>query len=262
MLLNERVIVVTGGAGGIGLATCRRIVAEGGRVAMLDLDSAMIDSALAKLNASRESSIGIVADTLDESSTDLAVAATVERFGRIDGLVTAAGIRQTAASAMELNLDVWDRTFAVNVKGSLIAARSVIRALRAQADSRGSIVFISSVTALSARKGFSAYCSSKAAVLHLARVLSLELVEEGIRVNTICPSVTATPMMEEAQRTEGPDVVRRKINGSLENFVTRVPLGRLAQPEEQASVIVFLLSDDASYMTGTTIPVDGGVSVV
>jgi NAD(P)-dependent dehydrogenase (short-subunit alcohol dehydrogenase family) len=150
----------------------------------------------------------------------------------------------------------------VNVKGSLISSRSVIRALRGQADSSGSIVFISSVTALSARKGFSAYCSSKAAVLHLARVLALELAGEGIRVNTICPSVTATPMMEEAQRTEGPDVVQRKIDGSLENFVTRVPLGRLAQPEEQAAVIAFLLSGDSSFMTGATVAVDGGVSVV
>lgn len=262
MRLNGRVIAVTGGAGGIGLATCRRILAEGGRVAVFDLDSAAMDSAITKLDPSRESSIGIVADTLDEASIDLAVAETVERFGRIDGLVAAAGIRQTAAPATELDLDVWDRTFAVNVKGSFIAARSVIRALRSQADAQGSIVFISSVTALSARKGFSAYCSSKAAVLHLARVLSLELAAEGIRVNTICPSVTATPMMEEAQRTEGPEVVQRKIDGSLENFVTRVPLGRLAQPAEQASVIVFLLSDDSSFMTGTTVAVDGGVSVV
>ncbi len=262
MRLDGRVFAVTGGAGGIGLATCRRILSEGGRVAVLDINTESIDAAVADMDASGAKAIGVKTDTLDEHSTDAAIGLTVERFGRIDGLVTAAGIRQTVVSAVDIDLDAWDRTFAVNVKGSLIAARSVIRALRSQSHEGGSIVFISSVTALSARKGFSAYCSSKAAVLHLARVLSLELAAEGIRVNTICPSVTATPMMEEAQRTEGPDVVQRKIDGSIENFVTRVPLGRLAQPEEQAATIAFLLSDDASFMTGATVAVDGGVSVV
>ncbi|MEX2376256.1 MAG: SDR family NAD(P)-dependent oxidoreductase [Dehalococcoidia bacterium] len=260
MQLKDQVFAVTGGAGGIGLATCRRILEAGGRVAILDLNHGMIDAGIEELRADSGLVLGIETDTTDEQSLDAAMAATSEHFGRFDGLVTAAGVRQTAAPAIDLDLEVWDRTFDINVKGTFLAVRAAARVLRAQPADGGSIVLVSSVTALSGRIGQSAYCSSKAAVLHLGRVLALELAADGIRVNTICPGVTATPMIEEAQRTEGPAVIERKVRGSLEEFRTGIPLGRLARPDEQASMICYLLSDEASFITGAAMSVDGGAS--
>jgi NAD(P)-dependent dehydrogenase (short-subunit alcohol dehydrogenase family) len=190
-----------------------------------------------------------------------AIGAVRERFGRLDGLVTAAGIRQTAALALDLDLAVWERNQRINVTGTFVAIRAAARVMVADGTA-GSIVTVASVTGVSARMAQSAYCTSKAAVLHLTRVLALELAAHDIRVNSVAPAVTETPMIRKAITDEGPQVLREKIEGSLAQFRPGIPLRRLAQPEEQSEAITFLLSPAASFITGTTLFVDGGASIV
>jgi NAD(P)-dependent dehydrogenase (short-subunit alcohol dehydrogenase family) len=191
MAHDGRVVAITGGAGGIGLAAARRLVAQGNQVVVLDLEDVDVKRATVELTMSgpSEQVMGLVCDTTDEESVVAAMTAVKERFGRLDGMVTSAGVRQTAAPALDLDLEVWNRTQMVNVTGTFIAARESAR-LMVETGRAGSIVTIASVTGTSARMNQSAYCASKAAVIHLTRVLAIEWSEHGIRVNAVCPGVT------------------------------------------------------------------------
>lgn len=260
---TPRVVAVTGGAGGIGLATARRLLRRGCRVAVLDLAQADVDRATALLTApgSGNQVIGVACDTTDEESVAAAMSAVKSRYGYLDGMVTVAGVRQTATPALDIDLSVWNTIQAVNVTGTFIAARQGAR-LMIETGRPGAVVTVASVTGISARVNQAAYCASKAAVIHLTRVLAVEWAQYGIRVNAVGPGVTKTPMIDLAVRNEGPAVLNDKLYGSLEQFRPGIPLGRLSEPEEQAAAIDFLLSDDASFITGVTLGVDGGAGVV
>ncbi|BBY86323.1 short-chain dehydrogenase/reductase SDR [Mycolicibacterium tokaiense] len=252
-------ILITGGTGGMGAAMARRFASSGARVAIVDLAPDAVTRVAADLRQEGHEIIGVAADTTDEDSMQAAVAATVQSFGSLRGLVTAAGVRQTAASFDQLSLATWQNIFDVNVTGTFVAIRAAAAAL---IESRGSIVTVSSVTALGARMNQSAYATSKAAVLNLTRQIALELSSKGVRVNCLCPGVTSTPMIEQAIRTDGPNLLVEKLQGSLEQFRPGIPLGRLAEAEEQAIAAEFLLSSDSSFITGAGLPVDGGVSML
>jgi len=259
--MSEKVVAITGGAGGIGLATARKLVAGGAKVAVLDLGEETVRKAAAELSPDGSAALGLAVDTTDESAVTQAVTAARQRFGRLDGLVTAAGVRQAAALALDLDLAVWERTMRVNVTGTFLAARAAARVM-IDDGTKGAIVTIASVTATGARWAQSAYCTSKAAVAHLSRVLALELSAHDIRVNAVSPGVTETPMIRQAVIDDGPDVLRDKVEGSLAQFRPGIPLRRLAQPSEPAEAICFLLSPAASFITGAELFVDGGVSAL
>ena len=262
MRFADRVVAVTGGAGGIGLTTARRLADEGAHVVVLDLGDGLVVDAVEELTGAGGSASGRSVDTTDEAAMTAALEEVVAARGRLDGLVTAAGVRQTQADGVDLDLAVWQRVLHVNVTGTFVAARVAARLMRAQEPAGGSIVTVSSVTGIGARSGYTAYCTSKAAVIQLTRVLALELAGDGIRVNAVCPGPTATAMLEEAAEREGPEVIDRKVRGSLEELRPGIPLGRLARPDEQAAAICYLLSDDASVITGAALPTDGGTSAI
>ncbi|WP_404437133.1 SDR family oxidoreductase [Microbacterium aerolatum] len=259
MEFNGEAILITGGSGGMGVAMARRLARSGARVTLCDLFPDAIDRAVAELADEGVEVIGVTADTTDEESMRAAVATVVDRWGALYGLITAAGIRQTAAGFMDLDLADFEKIYAVNVRGTFVALRAAAPEL---IKSKGAAVTIASVTADGARMNQSAYCSSKAAVLNLSKQVALELAGDGVRVNVLCPGVTMTPMIEQAMRTDGPNLLKEKVGGSLEAFRPGIPLGRLAEPDEQAAAVEFLLSPKASFITGTAVYVDGGVSML
>ncbi|MCU1442794.1 MAG: family NAD(P)-dependent oxidoreductase [Cryobacterium sp.] len=259
MRFNRETILITGGSGGMGETMARRFATSGARIVICDLVPEAVERVTDSLTADGFEAIGVVANTTDEESMAAAVAAAIDRFGSLNGLVTAAGIRQTASSFLDIELERWRKIQEVNVTGTFVAIRAAAPAL---IRSTGAIVTVSSVTANAARMNQSAYCTSKAAVMHLTKQIALELSPHRVRVNTLCPGVTATPMIDEAIRTDGPNLLKEKIEGSLAAFRPGIPLGRLALPEEQAAAAEFLLSADASFITGTALYVDGGVSML
>lgn len=252
-------VLITGGAGGMGEAMARRLSASGARVAIVDLKPDAVADAVTRLRDDGAEVLGVAADTCDEQAMAEAVAETVGTYGSLYGLITAAGIRQTAAPFDTLELALWRTIMEVNVTGTFVAIRAATPALIA---GRGAVVTVASVTAAGARMNQSAYATSKAAVLHLTKQVALELAAKGVRANCLCPGVTSTPMIEAAVRNDGPDVLRDKLRGSLEQFRPGIPLGRLAEPEDQAAAAEYLLSTDASFLTGVALYVDGGVSML
>src|SRR5690606_26673126 len=158
MSMSEKVVAITGGAGGIGLATARRLVADGAKVAVLDLGEEAVRAAAAELSPDGSAALGLTVDTTDEAALTEAITTARQRFGRLDGLVTAAGVRQAAALALDLDMAVWERTMRVNVTGTFLAVRAAARVM-IDDGTPGSIVTIASVTAASARWAQSAYCA-------------------------------------------------------------------------------------------------------
>lgn len=260
---RSRVVAITGGTGGIGLATARRLIARGNHVVLMDLDEDTVAARVDELSGDGRTSqlSGVACDVTGEKSVASAMEWVWDQHGRLDGLVTTAGVRQTAVPALDLDVAVWETTLRVNVTGTFLTAREAAR-LMVRAGRPGAIVTVASVTGTSARVNQAAYCASKAAVLHLTRSLAVEWAKHAIRINAVSPGVTMTPMIELAIQNDGPNVLRDKLHGSMEQFRPGIPLGRLAEPEEQAAAIDFLLSDDASFITGVSLGVDGGAGIV
>lgn len=257
--LGGHTVLITGGASGIGRATAQYLVAAGARVVLTDTDETMLEDAGGALDASER--LGTVtADTTDEASMTAAVAGTVERFGRLDGLVTCAGIRQVSTRALDFSWELWSRILEVNLRGTLVAARAAAKVMIDQ--EAGSIVTVASVAGAVPRIGQVAYGASKAAVVQVARVLALEFARHGVRVNAVAPGTTRTPLIEQAIRDEGEELLLQRIKGNPEKFRGGVPLGRLAFPEDQAGPIAFLLSPLSRFITGQVLFVDGGESMI
>lgn len=257
----DRVFVVTGGASGIGLATVRLLLDHGASVAIIDTQP--IASALEAPGsaATRGDHLYVLrADVCDTAQVEAATSAAFERFGRLDGLVCSAGVRASPLAAIELDDAVWDRVMAVNLRGTFVANRAVGRVLARNGG--GSIVNVSSISGKAARIGGIAYGVSKAAVIHLGRILALELAESHVRVNTVCPGITDTPMINLVPDQDADQLKNQRIYGSTSGFRPGIPLRRIARPEEPAAAIVFLLSPSAGHITGQELFVDGGETLV
>lgn len=237
-------VIVTGGASGMGAACVAQFVAGGADVVIVDRDAERAADEAARHGLS-EPVIGSVGDS---AFCDHAVAETVRRFGRLDAVVNAAGVI-VRASGVDTDDASWDRIMDINVGGVFFMCRAALRHMVTV--ERGAIVNFGSIWGELGSPGVAAYCASKGAVHNLTRALALDHAESGIRVNAVCPGEVRTPMLA----AERPEPVTDEL---LDRIAATVPMGRLAEPAEIARVVAFLASDEASYMTGATVSVDGG----
>ena len=242
-----KVLFATGGGSGIAAATARRFAAEGGRAAVVDLDGDRARAVAEELDGS----CGIACDVADEHSVQEAVDEAVQRLGRIDCVLNAAG-HVHFAPLEQVSVDDWNRMLAVHLTGTFLVCRSVAPALRAAGG--GSIVNLSSVTALVARTNLAAYSAVKGAIISLSRQLALDLAADGVRVNAIAPGSIRTPMTQPVYGDQGGQPGHSAVPESIQR--------RIAEPEEIAATACFLFSSDASFLTGTLLVADGGSTAI
>lgn len=260
MTFDGEVFAITGGASGIGYATAERVVRDGGRVAIIDLKESAATDAAKRLDPSGVKAVGFAADVTDAAAIGAALDKTVARFGRFDGVVTCAGIRQTSARIADMPIETWESILRVDLTGTFLTCQAAARILRRNGTA-GSIVNVSSLSGHSPRLGQAAYCAAKAAVISLTKVLSLELADIKARVNVVCPGTAITPFNSEALKREGEQGVQARIEGDTKQFRPGIPLRRLAEAGDVAEPIVFLLSSASRHITGTELFIDGGESV-
>jgi 3alpha(or 20beta)-hydroxysteroid dehydrogenase len=240
--LQDRVVVVTGGAGGIGQATATRLVAEGARVALVDLDLAAAQRAA---EAFGDAAIAIAADVASESDVEACFAQTAAHFGRVDCLHANAGIEAAGGPITETEMIDVDRVIAVNLRGVYLCLREMLRRAHAQGGP-ASIVVTSSGTAVRGMPGLAAYAATKAAVISLTRTAARESATAGIRVNAVAPGPVDTALWDQMPR----DFQAR--------VLATIPLARPGRTEEIAALVAWLLSDESAYVTGAVYAIDGG----
>ena len=241
-----RTALVTGGAGGIGLAIARQLAEGGARVVLVDLERQALDVAAASLAEPRHH-LALAVDVTRPEGVEQAVATVLEATGRIDILVNSAGVA-LLEPAGEVSEAAWERTLAVNLTAPLLLAQAVAPAMRRQR--HGRIINLASQASVVALRRHAAYCASKAGLVGLTRVLALEWASDGITVNAISPTVVDTPLGRKAWAGQVGEAMRALI-----------PTGRFAQPEEVARLAVFLAGTHAGMLTGENIVIDGGYSI-
>jgi NAD(P)-dependent dehydrogenase (short-subunit alcohol dehydrogenase family) len=247
--LADSTAVITGAASGIGLACAELFLAEGARVAMVDRDQAALASAAERLTVADERRLLLAGDVGDEATVRTQAQAINDQFGGIDSLIACAGF-STGTSVPDTTLAQWDAVLRTNLTGSFLWARAVLPAMRATGG--GSIVFISSQLATAGGRNNAPYLASKGALTSLARSMANDHAAEGVRVNCVVPGAIDTPLLRRAfARQSDPEQARQR-------SVSRHPLGRLGKADEVARACLFLASDDASFTTGASLPVDGG----
>ncbi len=249
--LAGKVALITGGAGSIGLATARAFVAAGARVMIVDLEPEALERAAGE--SAGEALAWRACDVTRSDDVAAAVAATVERYGRLDCAFANAGVFGVVAPVTEYPLDVFERVMAVNVVGSFLVAQHALRVMAPG----GSLIINSSVVGLTSDRGIAAYATSKHAVVGLMRTAAKEMAPQGIRVNTLHPGPTDNAF-QHAIEVEAVGVSEAEASAAFEQMI---PLARHATPDEIAQGVVYLASDESAFMTGHTLTVDGGLSI-
>ena len=240
-----KVAVITGGASGIGAAAARRFHAEGASVLLADLNVEAGEALAAGLGEGR--AVFRRVDVSDFGEVEAMVAAAAQAFGGLDILFNNAGIG-SFANVVDLTLEDWRRVIDIDLSAVFYGCKAAIPHLRARGG--GAIINTASISGLAGDFSFAAYNAAKAGVINLTRSVAIDHARENIRVNAVCPGPVDTPIIAGINEMQG---VR-------EAWDARVPMGRFARPEEIAAVVAFLASDDASYMTGSILAVDGGVT--
>lgn len=250
--LKDRVAIITGGGSGIGLATCRRFVEEGGSVVIAEINADAGARAAEEINSTTDGAAEFIAtDVTDESSVCRMVEATIERFGRIDILVNNAAV--FIFQGVDATVQQWRDVLDVNVIGAATVTKHVVPHLRAAGN--GAIVNLASISSFVAQRNFVTYNASKAAIAAMTRCLALDLAEDGIRVNAVCPGTVWTPIVE---KLAGEQNLDRAAAETHPDFGGAHMIQRIAEPREIANAILFLASDEASFITGEHLMVDGG----
>jgi NAD(P)-dependent dehydrogenase (short-subunit alcohol dehydrogenase family) len=252
--LNDRVVLLTGGATGIGRAIALDMAAAGATVAIGDTNTEGGQKTAADITAAGGRSSFRPCDVADAEQVAALVDGAVAEFGRLDVLVNDAGISGGSKRVHEMDIEAWDRTLAVNLRGTFLCARAAIPHLLQSP--HGAIVNIASTYGLIGAPLAGSYCASKAGIVNLTRQLAIDYSPEGLRVNAICPGYIDTDMG--GHRGSLPTAEREAAQARRNAAAALQPIGRQAQPEEVAKVATFLASDDASFMTGSIVTVDGG----
>ena len=253
MNLTNKVALITGAGSGIGAATARLMAAGGAKVACVGLPAAAVERVADDLNTAGHAALAIVTDVTDSQALATAVTQVVAQFGRLDIVVASAGIQlhREDINLHEMDDDIWDRTHNVNYRGVYLTCKHGLAQMVKQGTG-GAIVIVSSVTALNGRSANGAYLSGKHGLLGLNRYIAVHYAKHGIRCNAVCPgALERTPNHDQHPDPTGRETTLR----------ARIPLGRAGKPEEIAPVITFLCTDDAIYMTGANVVVDGGLNI-
>lgn len=246
MKLAGKVAVITGGARGIGHSTAVKFAAEGARVAVCDINPELMQQTLAEIGSKGGEAAGHSVDVTNKQQIAAMVKGVMSRWGRIDCVVNNAGIVMDA-QLKNMTDDQFDRVIDINLKGVYNCTRAVVDIMLAQQS--GVILTTSSIVGLYGNFGQTNYAASKFAVIGMTKTWARELGRKGIRANAVCPGFVETPIIKQM-----PEQV-------LQDMAKRVPCGRLGRPEEVANVFAFLASDEASYINGAVISVDGGMTL-
>jgi 3-oxoacyl-[acyl-carrier protein] reductase len=238
---KDRVAVVTGGASGIGFAIAQRIVAEGGKSAIWDVDAKAASDAAGKLG---KSAISVAVDVSDEASVNQAAGQTVKTLGRVDILVTSAAITGPNATTWEYPPEKWRQVIDINVNGVFYCCRAVVPHM--QARDYGRIVNIASVAGKEGNPNAPAYSASKAAVIGLTKSLGKELAKTRITVNCVTPAAVKTPIFEQMTQAH------------IDFMLSKIPIGRFGLVDEVASLVTWLASEECSFSTGAVFDISGG----
>ena len=244
--LQGRVVLVTGGGSGIGEATCLAFGEADAKVVVLDWDIARADAVAAQIRFVGGEAVAFRTDVSDSASVDRAVDAAVDRYGRLDAIVNNAGTGIPATRTGDLTDDQWRHVLSINLDGVFYCTRAALRHMEPQGS--GSIVNVASILGqVGSEVGTAAYTASKHAVIGLTKNTALEYAAAGVRVNAVGPGYVLTPLVEQSLSDEAKSMRLRN-----------TPIGRFGRPEEIASLIMWLASDAAAFVTGSYYPADGG----
>ncbi|ENW90954.1 glucose 1-dehydrogenase [Acinetobacter indicus] len=250
--LKDKVVIVTGGAGGIGSATCRRLAEEGAKVAIFDMNMTAAEQLAQEINQQNGQALAVQCDITNHNTVEQAVQQVESQLGPVDGLVNNAGW-DIFKPFVKTNPQEWDKLIQINLVGMLNMHFAVLKGMVER--NTGSIVNIASDAARVGSSGEAVYAACKGGLLSFSKTLAREHSRHNIKINVICPGPTDTALL--AGVTEGasnPEKLR-------EAFIRSIPLGRLGQPEDLASAIAFFLSEDASFITGQVLSVSGGLTM-
>ena len=247
--LNRKVAIITGAASGIGASTAKLFAVNGAKVVIADIRKDVALDVANQIRSSGGDAYSIEVDVSDEMQVKEMVQETVERFGALHILFNNAGIA-SAGSVESLSLADWNRVLAVNLTGTFLCSKYSIPAIKNSGG--GAIVTMSSSAGIAAEKNIAAYSASKGGIIMLSRQMALDYARDGIRINCVCPGWIDTPFNDPF--IESPEIHQKTID-------TLVPLGRQGVPDDVANAVLYLVSDDSRYVTGTVLTIDGGLTI-